>query len=169
MKTREYINGMNSQKTRHTIEYEIIPEYVFSNQGADFVNTVLVRKQSLFVDLYKSLNSDNEKYICPYTEDDFGIDAMLVGANMAAIIRVTMPPILADGDLIRIYFCHDSAFDNIRLYTVMVDEDGDTRFMTWVDDWHFKDHGKFTLNESQEQKNVIDLYVKYLSEVGYFK
>lgn len=160
---------MNTQKTRHIIEYEIIPEYVYSDQGADFVNTVLVRKQSLFVNLYKNLNSDNEKYICPYTEDDFCIDAMLVGGNIAGIIRVTMPPVLADGDLIRMYFCHDAAFDNIRLYTIMIDEDGDTRFMTWVDDSHFKDHGKFTLNEWQEQKTVIDFYIKYLSDVGNLK
>ncbi|WP_026658217.1 hypothetical protein [Butyrivibrio sp. AC2005] len=154
---------MNTQKDRHTIEYEIIPECMYSDSAADFVNTILIKKHHLILEMYSRLNGNVPGYVCPYTSDDFDIDAIVVG-NMAGIMRITMPRILQAGDMVRIYICHDEVLSRARLYTVRIDEDFDTCFMTWVDDSHYIDHGKFKLSEADEMKTVMNFYMKYLSE-----
>lgn len=156
---------MNTQETRHYIEYEMIPEYVFSDRGADFINTLLIKHEQFFVDIYKACNSENPKYVCPYSDSDFKIDAMLIENDTAGVLRVKMPPALTDGDIVRMYFCHDVSFKNIRLYTISIDGGMNTRFMTWVDDSHFKDHGIFSLTEADENRTVVDFYMNYLIEV----
>lgn len=38
--------------------------------------------------------------------------------------------------------------------------------MTWVDDSHYIDHGKFKLSADDEMRVVMDFYMKYLSKCG---
>ncbi len=150
---------------RHMIEYEIIPEFMYSERATDFVSTVLMKKQFLFLELYRRLNSDKAGYLCPYLPSDFSVDAVLVG-DMAGIMRITMPPILEPGDILRMYICHNERLEKARLYTVRTDSDGDTCFMTWVDGEHYINHGKFKLREEDEMKTVVNFYMKYLSEMN---
>lgn len=148
---------------RHKIEYEIVPECMYSERATDFVSTVLMKKQYLFLEMYQRLNADMTGYLCPYLPDDFGVDAVLI-RNMAGILRITMPPILEPGDIVRMYICHNDALEKARLYTVRIDCDGDTCFMTWVDNEHYINHGKFKLREEDEMKTVVNFYMKYLSK-----
>ncbi len=152
---------MNAQETRHIIEYEWIPEMVYSDAATYFVATVLQRRQELIIDMYKMHNQGVPGYQCPYTVNDYNIDAVLIG-DIAGIIRLMMPPVLADGDITRMYICHDEKLGRVRLYTIMIDSEGDTCFMTWLDDSHYKNHGKFRLSESQEMQTVQSFYLKYL-------
>ncbi len=76
-----------------------------------------------------------------------------------------MPPVLKDGDMIRLYICHDAALQNVRLYSIVIDADGDTSFLTWVDDSHYKNHGKFNLSEGEELRTVHNFYMQYLNSV----
>ena len=152
---------INTQRDRHTIEYEIIPEYIYSENATDFINTILIKHQRLIIDMYNRINRDVSGYICPYKDSDFVMDAVVIG-NIAGIMRVKMPPALQAGDIIRMYICHDQNLENAVLYTVRVDEDYDTCFMTWVDDSHYRDHGKFKTTESKEMQTVTDFYMKFL-------
>ncbi|WP_026525394.1 hypothetical protein [Butyrivibrio sp. MB2005] len=154
---------MDTQRDRHTIEYEIIPEYMYSDKATDFVNTILIKKHYLILEMYRRINADVHGYTCPYTEKDFDVDAIIVG-NIAGIMRIHMPAPLHSGDIIRMYICHDVELGRVRLYTVRVDDDNDTCFMTWVDDSHYINHGKFKLSERDEMKTVMNFYMKYLSE-----
>jgi hypothetical protein len=36
--------------------------------------------------------------------------------------------------------------------------------MTWVDNEHYINHGKFKLREEDEMKTVVNFYMQYLSE-----
>ncbi len=155
---------MDTQKTRHEIEYEWIPEAAYSDKEQDFVKAVLMKKHELFLDLYKLWNSYIPRYRCPYTAEDFKVDATLIG-NVAGILRVTMPPVLKDGDMIRLYICHDVDFQKVRLYSIVIDADGDTCFLTWVDDSHYKNHGKFSISGGEELRTVQDFYMKYLGSL----
>ncbi len=154
---------INTQQDRHTIEYEIIPELLYSEQATDFVNTILLKKHYLILEFYKRLNEDVSGYTCPYSPKDFDVDAIVVG-NIAGIMRITMPTVLKAGDMVRMYICHDSTLGRARLYTVRQDEDNDTCFMTWVDDSHYINHGKFNLSLADEMKTVMNFYMKYLTE-----
>ena len=155
---------INTQKTRHTIEYEIIPEYMYSDKATDFVNAILLKKHYLILEFYERLNDNVPGYVCPYTPKDFDVDAIVVG-NIAGIMRITMPPILQADDIVRMYICHDASLSNARLYTIRMDENNNTCFMTWVDDSHYINHGKFKLSEGDEMRTVMNFYMKYLSEI----
>lgn len=155
---------MDTKKDRHTIEYEIIPEYMYSDKAMDFVNTILLKKHYLILELYERLNDSVPGYVCPYKPSDFNVDAIVVG-NIAGILRITMPPVLQAEDIVRMYICHDASLGNARLYTVRMDENYDTCFMTWVDDSHYIDHGKFKLSESDEMRTAMNFYMRYLSEL----
>ena len=161
---KEGLFMMNIQRDRHTVEYEIIPEYIYSDKSTDFVNTLLVKKHYLILELYEVLNDSTPGYVCPYSSKDFSADAVVVG-NSAGIMRITMPAILQAEDFVRMYICHDAFLSNARLYTVRMDVDNDTCFMTWVDDSHYIDQGKFKLSESDELQTVMNLYMNYLSEL----
>ncbi len=154
---------IDTQRDRHTIEYEIIPEYMYSDQATVFVNTILLKKHHLILEMYSRLNEDVPGYVCPYSPEDFNVDAIVVG-NIAGIMRITMPPALQAGDMVRMYICHDVSFGRARLYTVRVDEDNDACFMTWVDDSHYINHGKFKQSLEEEMRTVMNFYMKYLSE-----
>ena len=153
----------DAQRDRYTMEYELIPGYMYSDKATDFVNTILIKKQYLIMELYQIINADVPGYICPYTAKDFGVDAIVVG-NIAGIMRIHMPAPVHAGDMIRVYICHDAELRRARLYTVRVDDDNDTCFMTWVDNEHYINHGKFKLSESDEMKTVMNFYMKYLAE-----
>ncbi len=153
------------QTDRHTIEYEIIPEWVYSERATDFVNTLLVKHQHLLIEFYNYLHNNRPDYKCPYQEKDFQMDAMVIG-NSVAVVRIKMPPVLKAGDMTRMYICHDENLGNVMLYTIRIDEDGDTCFMTWVDDSHYKNHGKFKLSEGEEIKVVTDFYMKHLADAN---
>lgn len=154
---------MNEQDVRYIIEYEWIPEYAYSERGSDFVYTVLMKKQELFAELYKLCSKDFGGP-CMYEAKDFKIDATIIG-NMAGVMRVTMPPIRKAGDMIRLYFCHDAEFQNVRLYSIIIDVEGDTCFLTWVDDSHYKNHGKFSISEGEEMRTVQTFYMDYLGSI----
>lgn len=76
-----------------------------------------------------------------------------------------MPPALKDGDMIRLYICQDAVFQKVRLYSIVIDADGDTCFLTWVDDNHYKNHGKFSISEGEEIRTVQNFYMEYLGSV----
>ena len=116
--------------------------------------------QQFFINVYNNMNADAPGYICPYTVRDFDIDAMLLG-DYAGLIRITMPTVENPGELVRVYIGHDKKFERIRLYSVRIDEDKDRCFMTWVDDSHYKNHGKIFVSEAEENQAVFDFYVKY--------
>lgn len=154
---------MNEQNARYKMEYEWIPEYVYSERGADFVYTALLKKQELFAEIYKLCSKDlGESSI--YEAEDFKVDATIIG-NIAGILRVMMPPVCKAGDMIRLYFCHDAEFQNVRLYSIIIDADGDTCFLTWIDDSHYKNHGKFRLSEGEEIQTVQTFYIEYLGSI----
>ena len=155
---------MNLQEQRHLIEYEVLPEALLSEHGSEAVQAILLHNRNYFIRLYNTLNKDNPDYVCPYKPADFGFDALMLGTNLAALMRITMPPIEAAGDMIRIYIGHDNKLQRIRLYTVRIDENSERHFMTWVDDSHYYDHGIIKCSEAQENKEVFDLYVKYWLE-----
>ena len=152
---------MNKQEARWTFEYVELPEAMFGEDASEIVQTIICMHQQFFINVFNLLNSDDPDYVCPYTVKDFDIDVMLLGNN-AGLIRITMPQVENPGEFVRIYIGHDSMFQRIRLYSVMMDEDGDRCFMTWVDDSHYKNHGKILVSESKENQAVFDLYVKYL-------
>ena len=43
----------DAQRDRYTMEYELIPGYMYSDKATDFVNTILIKKQYLIMELYQ--------------------------------------------------------------------------------------------------------------------
>ena len=157
---------LSKKEQRRYLEYVLLPESMFGEQASEIVQGILVTHQQFFINVYNNMNADNPNYTCPYKLSDFDIDALLFGENIAGLIRISMPPAENPGELIRVYIGHDNKFEHIRLYSVMVDEDGDRRFMTWVDDSHYKDHGKIFVSDGVENKAALDFYIKYLLSVN---
>ena len=151
---------MTKQEQRWYLEYVLLPESMFSEQASEIVQGIMVTHQQFFINVYNNMNADVQGYVCPYTVKDFDIDAMLLG-DYAGLIRITMPPAENPGELVRVYIGHDNRFQRIRLYSVKIDEDGDRCFMTWVDDSHYKNHGKIFVTEAEENQAAFDFYVKY--------
>ena len=151
---------MTKQEARWTFEYVILPEAMFGDNASEIVQGILYTHEQYFINVFNLLNVADPNYVCPYTVKDFDIDAMLLG-DYVGLIRITMPNIENPGELVRIYIGHDDHFQRIRLYSVKIDEDGDRCFMTWVDDSHYENHGKFFITEGQENKAALDFYVQY--------
>ncbi len=152
---------MTKQEQRWYLEYVLLPESMFSEQASEIVRGILVTHQQFFINVYNNMNADVPGYVCPYTVKDFDMDAMLLGTDILGMIRITMPPAENPGELVRIYIGHDNRLQRIRLYSVKIDEDGDRCFMTWVDDSHYKNHGKIYVSEAEENQAAFDFYVQY--------
>lgn len=154
----------NKREQRRYLEYEVIPGglYCDSRDVAGLVQGILMTHTQFFINIYNTMNADNPDYVCPYTADDFKMDALLFGTNIAGLIRFTMPPVENPDELTRLYIGHDNRFEHVRMYSTKVDADGDCHLMTWIDDSHYYDHGKTALTEGQENKQVLDWYVEYL-------
>ncbi len=152
---------MTKKEARWNLEYIILPECLFSEQASEIVWGMLNTHEQGFINLYNNLNADDPNYVCPYKVSDFHMDAMLWGER-AGVIRVTMPPAENPGEYVRIYIGHDDKFQRIQFYSVMIDENGDRCFMTWLDDSHFRNHGKIFMNEAMENKQAFDFYRQYL-------
>ena len=154
---------MTKQEQRWTLEYAVLPQGLNSENASESVQGILELRGQLFVNVLNLINKDDPDYVCPYKDTDFDVDAVLLG-NRAGIIRVTMPPAENPGEYVRIYIGHDEKLKRIRLYSVSIDEDGDRRFMTWLNDSHYKDHGKIFITEAEESKAALDFYIQYLQE-----
>ncbi len=152
---------MTKKEARWNLEYVILPQGVFSEQASEVVRGMLYTHEQFFINLYNLLNADDPDYVCPYKVSDFRMDAMLWGER-AGVIRVSMPPAENAGEYVRVYIGHDDKFQRIKLYSVMIDENGDRCFMTWLDDSHLRKHGKISMTEAQESKQALDLYIQYL-------
>ncbi|MBR0342918.1 MAG: hypothetical protein IJH64_11885 [Oscillospiraceae bacterium] len=151
------------EEQRRTLEYTVLPQGLYSENASESVQGILELRGLLFINVLDLINEDDPDYVCPYKDTDFDVDAVLFG-DCAGIIRVTMPPAENPGEYVRIYIGHDEKLQSIRLYSVAIDEEGDRCFMTWVDDSHYKQHGKIFITETEESKAALDLYVQYLQE-----
>lgn len=152
---------MTKQEQRWYLEYVLLPENLFGEQASEIVQGILITHRDFFINVYNNMNADNPGYICPYKESEFDIDAMLLG-EFAGMIRISMPPVENPGELVRVYIGHDRKFERIRLYSVRIDEDGDRCFMSWIDDSHYKNHGKIFASEAEENQMAFDFYMKDL-------
>lgn len=152
---------MTKQEARWNLEYVTLPEGLFSEQASEIVRGILYTHEQFFINLYNLLNADDPNYVCPYKVSDFHMDAVLWGER-AGVIRISMPPAENPGEYVRMYIGHDDKFQRIRLYSVMVDENGDRCFMTWLDSSHYRNDGKIFNTEAQENKQALDLYIQYL-------
>ena len=154
---------MTKKKQRWTLEYVVLPEGLYSEKAYSTVHGLLDMRGQLFFNVYSLMNADDPDYVCPFKDTDFDVDAVLLG-DRAGVIRVTMPPVDNPGEFVRIYIGHDEKFQRIRLYSVAIDEDGGRCFMTWLDDSHYKNHGKIFISEAEESKAALDFYVQYLHD-----
>ena len=108
-------------QVRYFLEQRFLPQNLYSEYGSNVIAKMLQGRGAFFVQVLNYIG-ENENYKCPYTEAEFVFKPLLVGGDGSmpefAVLAIDMPAPEKAPLCSRIFICHDSAFSNIRYYTI---------------------------------------------------
>ncbi len=125
---------------RYALEQRLIPQMLFSEKGANMVNTILREKGSFFTTCLRYL-AEEKGVECKYAGTDFTIHPIPFfddNRNLVyAVIIVDMPKPKHIPLCSRLFICHDGKFERVHYFTVEKSFGADMLCGRDADDTHF--------------------------------
>ena len=142
----------------------MLPQELCSEEGKEIFPGIVQSRGAFFVNLF-NLIGEKEGIACPYDESDYVFKPALINGNETnpgfAILKIELPKPERAPLCVAIFICHQDNFENIRYYTLELDEMGDYSLCEWDCDRHLN-YGSAPESEKELFYKIYTIYTEYL-------
>ena len=144
-----------NQSARYSIEHEVLPQMLFSEDGAALVQHIVNRKGDFLCDLYNKFcfEGEGEK---GYPSSQFSVYPFMLSDDLA-VVRIEPPAPERPPLCHSIYILHSVDFKSFRYFTVERAPE-DTRILgEWTPDRLHNDYGEVGSDSQEHILAIADI------------
>ncbi|MCD7764001.1 MAG: hypothetical protein LUI14_12580 [Lachnospiraceae bacterium] len=149
-KNKKVQNPTYDTKDRYMLEHNILPQFITGENGAATIALINQKEGNFFVEMYQTMNKNEEQYICPYSSHDFKIQRIrLAGGTPGRLALQLQMPVPERVPLCGyVFILHDEHLENRRYITAELSASGHLMLCEWRNGQH--------LNYGVYSKNTIN-------------
>ena len=153
-------NNKADTQARYFIEHRFLPDYFFSERGANLVEEILQDAGEFFVKLYNFINQEKFLYHCPYSVEQFSAEHTIfedIDGKELHVVQIQMPAPERTPLCEKILLVYDDDFEARRYITVERDDNIGNLICEWQAGGVHGLHSKYS---EKEMRSVLGVRVK---------